>query len=71
MIIQIFYQLNNTVILSVNFFDQPNEVVFRSFSEIIQKLGKKNYYSRGAKVENLINYLSSNKNMEEKHFQDV
>ncbi len=61
-----FLSLNNTVILSVNFFDQPNEVVFRSFSEIIQKVGKKNYYSRGAKVENLINYLSSNKNMEKK-----
>ena len=61
-----FLTLNRTVILNENFFKQPNEIVFRSFSEVIQKVGKKKSYSRGAKIENLINHLISSKNNEKK-----
>ncbi len=61
-----FLLLNKAVILNENFFKEPDEVVFRSFSEIIQKVGKKNSYSRGSKVENLVNYLKSSKNTKKK-----
>ena len=57
-----FLTLNNTVILNEDFLKQPKEIVFRSFSELIQKVGKKNSYSRGSKVENLINYIKYSKN---------
>ena len=39
--------LNKSVILNENFLKQPSEIVFRSFSEVIQRVGKKNFYSRG------------------------
>ena len=58
--------LNKSVILNENFLKQPSEIVFRSFSEVIQRVGKKNIYSRGSKVENLINYLRSSKNIKKK-----
>ena len=52
-------RLSKTVILKENFFKQPDELVFRSFSEVMQKVGKKKSSARGSKVENLINYLKS------------
>ena len=48
-----------TIILKDDFLKQPDEIVFRSFSEIIQKVGKKDNLPRGIKVENLIRYLKS------------
>ena len=36
-----FKRLTKTIILNENFFLQPDEIVFRSFSEVIQKIGKK------------------------------
>ena len=50
-----FYsEKNNQTILNNDFFIQPYEVVFRSLSDIIKKIGK-NYYSvRGKKLANII-----------------
>jgi tRNA(Ile)-lysidine synthase len=54
------------VVLKEKFLKQPDEIVFRSFSEIIQKVGKRKSYTRGLKVENLINYLRFSKNIKKK-----
>ncbi len=54
-----FLKLTKTIILKDDFFKQPDEIVFRSFSEVIQKVGKKDTFARGVKVENLLKYLRS------------
>ena len=57
-----YLKLTKTIILKDDFLKQPDEIVFRSFSEVIQKVGKRNTFARGVKVENLLKYLiSSNK----------
>ena len=38
----------------VNFFYQPEEVVFRSLTEVLKGVGKKYYPVRGKKIDNLI-----------------
>ena len=60
------FELNNSIILKEDFLKQPDEIVFRSFSEMIQKIGKKNTFARGAKVENLLKCLRSTKNYSKK-----
>ena len=45
-------------ILSHNFFDQSHEVVFRSLTFVIQKIGKKYYPVRGKSISELINQIS-------------
>ena len=40
--------------MNKNFFLQPEEVVFRSFTEVIKRIGKKYYPVRGKKIDNLI-----------------
>ncbi len=54
-----YLKLTKTIILKNDFLKQPDEVVFRSFSEVIQKVGKKNTFSRGEKIERLIKHLRS------------
>ena len=61
-----FIKLSKTIILNENFLKQPDEIVFRSFSELIQKVGKNNFYTRGSKVEYLVNYLRSCKKNKKK-----
>ncbi len=61
-----YLKLTNSFILKDDFLKQPDEIVFRSFSELIQKIGKKNNFARGAKVENLIKYLKSANNYSKK-----
>ncbi len=46
--------INNFIILNKNFFLQPEEVVFRSLSEVLKSVGKKYYPVRGKKIDNLI-----------------
>ena len=46
-----------SVIINNNFFDQPNEIVFRSISQLIHELGNKTNYTRGKKILNLINII--------------
>ena len=57
-----YLSLSKSIILNENFLNQPDEIVFRSFSEVIQKVGKRKSYARGVKVENLLKYLKFGKN---------
>ena len=45
--------------LNKNFFYQPDEIVFRSFSQLIHKVGNKKNYPRGNKVINLLSNFKS------------
>jgi tRNA(Ile)-lysidine synthase len=47
----------DTYILNHNFFDQSHEVVFRSLTCIIQRIGKKYYPVRGKSINKLINRI--------------
>ncbi len=61
-----YLKFNNTIILRDDFLRQPDEIVFRSFSEVIQKVGKKDTFARGLKVHNLLKYLRSTNNYSKK-----
>ena len=61
-----YLKLTNSIILKKDFLNQPDEIVFRSFSALLQKIGKKDTFARGVKVENLIKYLRSNDNYSKK-----
>ena len=50
----VFLKKKNTYILSNDFFDQSHEIIFRSLSSLIQKLGKKYYPVRGKSINELI-----------------
>jgi tRNA(Ile)-lysidine synthase len=56
-----YLNLSKTVILKKEFLKQPDEIVFRSFSDLIKKVGKRRVYTRGLKVENILNQLKSKK----------
>ena len=61
-----YLPLNKTVILKDDFLKQPDEIVFRSISEVLQNFSKKTTSARGVKVINLINFLRSDNNLEKK-----
>jgi len=61
-----YLKLTKKVILKDDFLKQPDEIVFRSLSEVMQKVGKKNTLPRGAKIENLLKYLRSINNFSKK-----
>ena len=61
-----YLKLSKTIILNDDFLKQPDEIAFRSFSEVIQKVGKKHTLPRGAKVQNLLKYLRSINNYSKK-----
>ena len=61
-----YLKLTKAIILNDDFLKQPDEIVFRSFSEVIQKVGKKDTPTRGAKVENLLKYFKSSNNYSKK-----
>jgi len=52
-----------SVILSESFFNNPYEIVFRSLSELIYKIGNRKNYSRGRKISNLIKHLKLENNL--------
>ena len=54
----VFLNKKNTYILSNNFFDQSHEIIFRSLTKLIQKLGGKYYPVRGKSINELINRIS-------------
>ena len=54
-----FLKKDKKIILNKNFFKNPQEVVFRSFTKAINLLGDKINYPRGKKVVNLLNLLNS------------
>ena len=50
----VFLKKNNKCILDDNFFNQSHEVIFRSLTTIIQKIGKNYYPVRGKSISKLI-----------------
>ena len=61
-----YFKLTKTIILNDNFLNQPDEIVFRSLSEVMQKVGQKDTLARGKKVENLLKSLKSTNNYSKK-----
>ena len=55
----IFFKKKNTYILNQNFFDQSHEIIFRSLTKIIQRLGKKYYPARGKSINQLIKGITA------------
>ena len=55
-----FFEKKNSATLKENFFYQSQEVVFRSFTEVIKFIGKKYYPVRGKKMDKIINIITSN-----------
>ena len=55
-----FSKKNNKLFLNKDFFDQPFEVIFRSFSDSIKKIGDNYYPSRGKKLEKMIFEIKKN-----------
>ena len=53
-----FVKRKNTYILSYNFFDQSHEIIFRSLTNLIQKLGKKYYPVRGKSINRMIEKIN-------------
>ena len=54
----VFLKRKNIYILSYNFFDQSHEIIFRSLTKLIQKLGKKYYPVRGKSINELIKRIN-------------
>ena len=50
----VFLKRKNIYILRYNFFDQSHEIIFRSLTKLIQKLGKRYYPVRGKSINELI-----------------
>ena len=48
----------NLYILNTSFFDQSHEIIFRSLTKLIQKLGKKYYPVRGKSINQLIESIN-------------
>ena len=54
----VFLKRKNIYILNNNFFDQSHEIIFRSLTNIIQKIGKKYYPVRGKSINELIGRIN-------------
>ena len=54
-----FLNDNNRMVLNREFFKQSNEVIFRSFAEVIKLIGKKYYFARGKKLEKVISDINN------------
>jgi tRNA(Ile)-lysidine synthase len=55
-----FFKKDNKLVLNKEFFKQPHEVIFRSFSESIKLIGKKYYSVRGKKLDKIIHDIENN-----------
>ncbi|MDC0642098.1 tRNA lysidine(34) synthetase TilS [Candidatus Pelagibacter sp.] len=53
------FQKKQNAILKENFFSQSEEVIFRSFGEVIKIIGKKYYTVRGKKIDKVIDLVKS------------
>ncbi len=51
--------INKFVILNKNFFYQPEEVVFRSLTKVINIVGKNYYPARGKKIDKLVDQIKN------------
>jgi tRNA(Ile)-lysidine synthase len=52
-----FSKKENKIILNNNFFIQPHEVVLRSLSDLLRRVGESYYPVRGKKIEKIINEI--------------
>ncbi len=55
--------LKNKAILNEEFFNYPEEVLFRSFSEILKLIGNKHFFVRGKKIKTILETLSHKTNV--------
>tara|TARA_Y100000816_G_scaffold66607_1_gene44317 strand:+ start:593 stop:1630 length:1038 start_codon:yes stop_codon:yes gene_type:complete len=55
-----FLYKKNKLILNKKFFQQPYEIIFRTFSECIKLIGKKYYSVRGKKLDKMIKSIEMN-----------
>ena len=55
-----FFKNKKVVLIKKEFFYQSQEVVFRSFTEIIKYVGKKYYPTRGKKIDKINQLIKSN-----------
>ncbi len=55
--------LKNKAILNEEFFNYPEEVLFRSFSEILKLIGNKHFFVRGKKIKTILENLSYKTNV--------
>ena len=59
-----YFQKDKKIILNQSFFKNPDEIILRSFMQVIQHINKKKNYPRGKKVLGLLDSLKfSNKNV--------
>ena len=54
-----FFKKKNKLLLNENFFQQPQEIIFRSFSDSIKLIGKKYYSVRGKKLDKVISDIEN------------
>ena len=55
------FSSDKKIILNKEFFEQSYEVIFRTLSEIIRFVGKKENYVRGKKIDQMIKNIENNK----------
>tara|TARA_Y100000996_G_scaffold412780_1_gene399635 strand:+ start:707 stop:1732 length:1026 start_codon:yes stop_codon:yes gene_type:complete len=56
-----FYKKDkNELIISINFFNQPYEIVFRSFTDLIKLVGGKYNAVRGKKIDHILKKIKDN-----------
>ncbi len=55
-----FSEKKNNLIINKNFFTQPKEVIFRSFSDSLKLVSKKFYSVRGKKLDRIIDDIKKN-----------
>ncbi len=49
-----FDKKNKKLFLNASFFNQPYEIVFRSFSDSLKSIGERYYSPRGKKIDNIL-----------------
>ena len=55
-----FIRKKKEILLNKDFFDQPYEIVFRSFSDILKVTGNKYYPPRGKKIDTVLDKIFKN-----------
>ncbi len=52
-----YFSKQKKIVLNQSFFNNPDEIILRSFTQVIQRISKKKNYPRGKKVTSLVNSL--------------
>ena len=61
-----FLNKKKSIIVNEFFFNQPEEIVFRSLSKLIHNIGNKKSFARGKKILSLLNDINLNKYFKKK-----